>query len=113
MSLRAEALRFALRRWSKARGDQAPDVPAIRLNLAKIARFVPYPPRRVTVARAAANGVPGVRMTAPGSRKDRHVLYLHGGAYAYGSAWLYRDFVWRLAEATGATVLCIDYRLAP
>jgi acetyl esterase/lipase len=42
-----------------------------------------------------------------------HVLHLHGGAYVYGTPQLYRDFLWRLATATKATVLCTDYRLAP
>ena len=49
----------------------------------------------------------------PDAVGDRHVLYLHGGGYVAGSPALYRDFIWRIAAAARAHVLCIDYRLAP
>lgn len=41
------------------------------------------------------------------------ILYLHGGCYALGSVATYREFVARLARATGMRALGIDYRLAP
>jgi acetyl esterase/lipase len=41
------------------------------------------------------------------------VLYFHGGAYAVGTAALFRDFTWRIGAAAGACVLYFDYRLAP
>ena len=52
-------------------------------------------------------------MIPPRSLADRHVLYLHGGGYVYGASVFYRDFLWRIATAASARVLCIDYRLAP
>lgn len=41
------------------------------------------------------------------------LLYLHGGAYVAGSLKSHRGFVSYLARALGATVLQLDYRLAP
>jgi monoterpene epsilon-lactone hydrolase len=41
------------------------------------------------------------------------ILYLHGGAYLFGSIDEYRDFATRLACASGARALVVDYRLAP
>jgi acetyl esterase/lipase len=41
------------------------------------------------------------------------ILYLHGGAYALGSVNTHREFVARLARATGMRGLAINYRLAP
>ncbi|MFO0615053.1 MAG: alpha/beta hydrolase [Polyangiaceae bacterium] len=41
------------------------------------------------------------------------VLFLHGGAYNFGSLATYGDFIARLALASGARVLFVDYRLAP
>ncbi len=41
------------------------------------------------------------------------VLFLHGGAYNFGSLATYGDFVARVALASGARVLFADYRLAP
>ncbi|GAA3944582.1 alpha/beta hydrolase [Actinomadura viridis] len=52
-----------------------------------------------------------VRAGAPDERKV--FLYLHGGAYFFGSARLYRPSNWRLSASTGRPVLALDYRLAP
>ena len=49
----------------------------------------------------------------PASRPDRHVLYLHGGAYISGAPVNYRHFTWRVADAVGASVWMLVYRLAP
>jgi acetyl esterase/lipase len=54
-----------------------------------------------------------VRIARKLSRSDRHVLYLHGGGHVAGKPALYRDFSWRIAEATRARVLMTDHRLAP
>jgi epsilon-lactone hydrolase len=52
-------------------------------------------------------------VSAPGSRDDRVILYLHGGGYVIGSNVGYREFGSRLARATGCRVCVLDYRLAP
>ena len=40
-------------------------------------------------------------------------MYLHGGGFAFGSCQTYRRIACDLAEASAASVLLIDYRLAP
>src|SRR5665811_2303011 len=60
-----------------------------------------------------AGGVSADRVITPASRPNRHVLYLHGGAYRLGAPSTYRHFTWRIASAAQARVLVIDYRLAP
>ncbi|MFD0852234.1 alpha/beta hydrolase, partial [Actinomadura adrarensis] len=52
-----------------------------------------------------------VRAGSPDERKV--LLYLHGGAYFFGTPRLYRPCTWRLSAATGRPVLALDYRLAP
>lgn len=52
-------------------------------------------------------GPPGVAASA------RVVLYLHGGAYVWGSSRTHADLISRIAVAAGARVLAPDYRLAP
>lgn len=52
-------------------------------------------------------------VSVPESESDRAILYLHGGGYVIGSNVGYREFASRLARATRARVLVIDYRLAP
>jgi acetyl esterase/lipase len=44
---------------------------------------------------------------------DRHVLYLHGGAFVAGSPVTYRSFTRRLGRESGAAVHVPDYRRAP
>ncbi len=41
------------------------------------------------------------------------VVYLHGGSWVFGSAKLYTPLTDRLAKQLDATVLSVDYRLAP
>jgi epsilon-lactone hydrolase len=48
--------------------------------------------------------------------KDAHaptILYLHGGAYLFGSTDEYRDLLARVTRAAGARAVAVDYRLAP
>jgi epsilon-lactone hydrolase len=112
MSLRAELLRLALR-WSKRRPAPASDILALRRQLDRVKRWIPGPPAGTEETQLDAGGVPAVCVTTPRSLANRHVLYLHGGAYNYGAPEFYRDFIWRIATAASARVLCIDYRLAP
>lgn len=60
-----------------------------------------------------AGGVPAAWVSAPEARKDRVILYLHGGGYMIGSLDSHRDICERLSRAARARVLQIDYRLAP
>ena len=41
------------------------------------------------------------------------ILYLHGGAYCFGSFQALRPFLIYLSKQANARVLAVDYRLAP
>jgi acetyl esterase/lipase len=41
------------------------------------------------------------------------VLFFHGGSFIWGSTASHGDMIARIADATGARVLALDYRLAP
>lgn len=75
--------------------------------------LIPYPPRDTETITINVGGVSADRVITPASQPGRHVLYLHGGAYRLGAPSTYRHFTWRIASATKAQVLVIDYRLAP
>jgi len=90
-----------------------PSVAAARLQLTIVAPLVPRPPRGTKTTTVDAGGVPADQVTVPSSRRDRHVLYLHGGGYVAGWPGLCRDLTWRIAAQCGATLLAVDYRLAP
>ncbi|MGC1677387.1 MAG: alpha/beta hydrolase [Candidatus Binataceae bacterium] len=60
--------------------------------------------------------VAGIRaewVEAPDAAADRVILYLHGGGYVMGSIGTHRAMVARIARASNARALLIDYRLAP
>lgn len=47
------------------------------------------------------------------ARKDKVVLYFHGGGYVIGSSRSHRPIVAKLVKGTGIAALVFDYRLAP
>ena len=70
-------------------------------------------PADVTCEKVDAGGVKAEWIAAPGAAADRVILYLHGGGYVIGSINTHRAMVSRIARASNARALSIDYRLAP
>lgn len=48
-----------------------------------------------------------------GVRRDRAIVYLHGGGFKVGSPKSHRELIARLAAEAGVQALAVDYRLAP
>ncbi len=70
-------------------------------------------PKQVIVTAVDAAGVPAEWIEWKGKDSGRYILYLHGGGYVICSPRTHRDLVWRIARASCARALLIDYRLAP
>lgn len=116
MSLRAECLRLSLKTvkvLNAARKRREISIPRVRNTLRLVEFIVPRPPAGTKTTTFDANGINAVEILVRQARTDRHILYFHGGGYAYGTAPLVRDFTWRLGAVAGAGVLYFDYRLAP
>ena len=113
MSWQVEFLRRCLAALKRRQGSRPMPPAQVRHRLKLIERIVPGPPAGTQTAAVDAGGVPAVRIAVPEAREDLCVLYLHGGGYVIGSAALYRDFTWRIGRAARASVLFVDYRLAP
>lgn len=111
MSLRAELVRLGARRFIKGHDYQPAE--QSRRYLRNMEALTPRPPLGTTTVRLNAGGVSADRIAVLNSHASRHVLFLHGGAYRAGAPSNYRHFTWRIAKATRATVVAIDYRLAP
>lgn len=60
-----------------------------------------------------AGGVDAEWVLAPGTDKNRRMLYIHGGGYMTGSAKSHRLITSRLSQISNAAVLAINYRLMP
>jgi len=79
---------------------------------AALDRWQPPVGTDVVVEPIDANGVRSESISIdPDATTD--ILYLHGGGYCYGGLANVREFVARVARASGARVLHPDYRLAP
>jgi acetyl esterase/lipase len=113
MSLRAELVRLGVRWFIKRRDRPGATVAQRRQWRTVTEYFVPRPPAGTQTTALSAGGVPAVLVATRVSRRDRHILYLHGGGFVTGSSSLYRHLTWRLAAAGRARLLSVDYRLAP
>lgn len=60
-----------------------------------------------------ADGVRAEWFVAPGAASDRVVMYLHGGGYVFGSAKSHAALATQISASAGASVLFVEYRLAP
>lgn len=70
-------------------------------------------PEEIGFEAGTLGGVPAVTAEDPAAGGACTLLYLHGGAFAIGSAHGYRAFWSALARAAGARGVALDYRLAP
>jgi acetyl esterase/lipase len=70
-------------------------------------------PADVTVTAATLGGVPTAEITVAGIEPRHTVLYFHGGVYALGDAFAAADLAAQIGRRTAATVISVDYRLAP
>ena len=70
-------------------------------------------PAGVTVTAAALGGVPTAEITIDGVEPRHVVLYFHGGVYVLGDAISAASLAGQIGRRTRATVISVDYRLAP
>ena len=111
MKLSKSVIRAVLRGARPAFGSRRMGVGGRRLML-ELLTAAARPPRAPLRARDRR----GCRRRAgatPVFRNQGTLIYLHGGAYALGSAKGYRGMVAQLAAAAGMTALVPDYSRAP
>ena len=84
----------------------------MRSNMEASAALVALP-TDIRVEQVDAGGVPAEWISIGTSEPHGVILYLHGGGYCICSVNTHRDLVARVARATGARALLIEYRLAP
>lgn len=91
-----------------------PEDTPIEVRRAAMDRFDRLPrPRKVDYVDTVVGGIPAIVATPTEVRPDRHILYVHGGAYVLGSPRSHIAMCARLAKRAAATATVIDYRLAP
>ena len=113
MSLQAEFIRSMLRVFIRRDRRTPLDFAKQREQLRAYEPRVPRPPVQTETIEKPLGAVRAVRISRPGTRQERKILFLHGGAYVAGSPNLYRHISWRFADAAKAQFIAIEYRLAP
>lgn len=73
----------------------------------------PVPASDTRIVPVDAGGVPAEWVLTPRSDPDRRLLWIHGGGWVACHPVDYRNINEVLADKAGASVLAIDYRLAP
>lgn len=85
----------------------------MRPKLERIAGLITRVPRGVTIEPITLAGRPAEKLTPKDRAGTQVIYYLHGGAYLGGSPRTHRGMLAHIAKAAAATVIAIDYRLAP
>ena len=70
-------------------------------------------PAGISIDHGSLGGRPCDRLVPPDANEGHAVLYLHGGGYLLGSPRTHRGLAAQIAEAGGAPVHLLDYRLGP
>ena len=88
------------------------DVSEQRRLLRELVSAQPLPPD-VTVTAAALGRIPTAQITTSGTEPRHVILYFHGGVYVLGDAASAAGLAAQIGRRTRATVISVDYRLAP
>jgi acetyl esterase/lipase len=90
----------------------AETVAETRANFAMLEYLFPVGDE-IRCSAVTAGSAPAEWVAAPGVSERRTVLYLHGGGYVLGSVATHRQLAARISAAGDASVLLLEYRLAP
>ena len=92
--------------------DLGGDVAEQRIIFEEMMAAVPVP-ADVTASSGSLGGIPVVNVEVAGADRDQVIFYLHGGAYAIGTAASSVGLASDLARRAGPLLVTVDYRLAP
>ncbi len=114
MSARLPLTNFLLRNVERRALARIKEPTKIRRRMELQTKLFFRPPRGTPISRETlAHGTSSVSALKIGRGDQGTLLYLHGGAYIFGSASTHRRFAAKLAEDNLLTAYSIDYRLAP
>ena len=114
MSMRLSLTNVLLRNIERRALARIKEPAKIRRRMELQTRLFFRPKRGTPITREAlAHGQSSVSALKIGNGAQGVLLYLHGGAYIFGSANTHRRFVAKLAEDNALTAYSINYRRAP
>ncbi|MCW9042157.1 MAG: alpha/beta hydrolase [Pseudopelagicola sp.] len=113
MSFRLTVLNAFLRWVEKPRLARASDPVALRRGADFKARLWLHAPRGTAWTCQSDRGLDLHWVVVPRATDERVILYLHGGAYVFGSVRTHRAVLGHMSRHSGHVVVMPDYRLAP
>jgi acetyl esterase/lipase len=114
ISWQAQTLRFFLKMLNRQKKYDAAKVKKYRSRFERKLRLFSPQNRNVLTKQTTIAGVNVLKIVADkGTKSKRTIIYLHGGGFVVGSARAYQRYMARLATLCQATVIGIDYSLAP
>ncbi|NOR61751.1 MAG: alpha/beta hydrolase fold domain-containing protein [Rhodobacteraceae bacterium] len=114
MSIRLALTNFLLRNIERRALARIKEPVKIRRRMELQTRLFFRPKRGTPITREAlAHGQSSVSALKISNGNQGVLLYLHGGAYIFGSAKTHRRFAAKLAADNALTAYSVDYRLAP
>ena len=120
-SLRSRLIRFVLthRHWfrfqlkRRASIDWNTSIPQLRQEAEKSSKLFGKLPKGIEVSPVTIDGLSGEWILPSRARKDRVILYFHGGGYVMGSVQAHRSIVAKFVKGSEVGALLFGYRLAP
>ena len=114
MSTRLSVINFLLRHVERRALSRIKEPTKIRRRMELQTKLFFRPKRGTLISREAlAHGDSSVSALKIGKGDRGTLLYLHGGAYIFGSANTHRRLAAKLADDNDLTAYSVDYRLAP
>lgn len=104
-------LRFRLKKETEQ--DWEYDLEAVRENAAGSSKMMGRLPKGLTASEVFIGGSPAEWIEAPGTGRDKVILYFRGGGYVLGSIAMHRAIVGKFVKGTGMPALLFEYRNAP
>ncbi len=104
-------LRFQLKR--KPTVDWNTSIPDLREKTDKSSGLFGKLPAGMEVSPVTIEGLSAEWILPSQSKKDKALLYFHGGGYVIGSCRAHRPIVAKFVKGSGIGALVFDYRLAP
>ena len=92
--------------------DLGGDVAEQRVIFEEMMAAIPVP-ADVTTSSGSLGGIPVINVEAAGADPAKIIFYLHGGAYAIGTAASSVGLASDLARRAGTRLVTVEYRLAP
>jgi monoterpene epsilon-lactone hydrolase len=120
-SLRSRLIRFMLthRHWfrfqlkRRTTIDWNTSIPQLRQEADKTSKFFGRLPKGIRVSPVTIDDLPAEWIVPSQAKKDKAILYFHGGGYVMGSVQAHRPIVTKFVKGSGVGALLFGYRLAP